>query len=250
MPSALRRSVATGAAEGLLPLPDSLAAAAAANMRRGCGAFCAALAMRRSEAGLSPRRRRRLRPRRATGRCSPSASIRGFAGLAAAFPPSTCRPAPSATGSEPSLDGPRNACARRPHRARAACRSTSCTRISGAEAPAVTPDAALAREPFRACRSLRRVDHVGIGAQALGQLAQPVAVRAARAADDDRARRPPARAPSPRPAGSAWRSRCPAAWARARCGKRRFTAARICAASSTDSVVCVTTASGTIHAGR
>jgi hypothetical protein len=45
---------------------------------------------------------------------------------------------------------------------------TCCTRISGAEAPA-----------------LSRIDHVRRRAQPLGQLAQPVAVAAGRAADDD-----------------------------------------------------------------
>ena len=141
------------------------------------------------------------------------------AAVTIATPPllaSTCRPGPWAAGSARSPARPASV---RTLVAPSARRRaiTSCTSTSGADAPAVRPTRGAIDEPLFA-QVGGAVDHVGGRAQALGQLAQAVAVAAGRAADDDHHVDLAAPAASPHPAGSAWRSRCPASSARARAG--------------------------------
>ena len=101
-------------------------------------------------------------------------------------------------------------------------------------------DARACRRTIRRCRSAGGVDHVGRRAQALGQLAQAVAVGAGRAADHDHhvdLRRQQLDRVLPVLRGVADVLLLGLAHVRE---ARACTAARISAASSTDSVVCVT----------
>ena len=191
--------------------------------RQTCGApiFRAATILDRGQrlGYTAAARRRAARRRRAA---TPS----GGAPSAARRPRS-----PRARRPRPPAGRPTRAGARRPAR----------TSTSGADAPAVTPTALLALEPL-ALQVLRAVDEIARDAGLLGDLAQAIGIRAASASRRRAARRSARRAASPRPGGSASRSRCLPCAALASVGNRARSASTIAAVSSTDSVVCVTNA--------
>ena len=117
--------------------------------------------------------------------------------------------------------------------------STPRTRISGTDAPLVTPTVVDAVEPAR--RRSRRRRRPGTTRGRRPRAPPRPAARSSTSCVDPTTMHQvglPARSASPRPGGSAWRSRCRRSADRAAAGTARAARRTVSSVSSTDSVVC------------